>query len=262
MNQRHASFIRLVFCFFSLAFALMASPWAMAADQQPGTIILLDEPIAPYNYGETGEISRKGLTYTLYSEIFKRLGMDFEIQLVPWARVIKTVQHGRADGIPLLMESEERKAFLVFSAPILENKEVFFYRPSQLGDFQWNDFSQLKDYTIGLINGYTYGDPFLAALETYKYRVVYSQDIESNFRMLTAGRVDLTLEDKRMAGYTLAQHPQWKSQVRAAPKAASSYTWHLGISRQSPLAEHLDEINRIIAAMKKDGSLDRIIEQY
>ncbi|WP_163352123.1 ABC transporter substrate-binding protein [Desulfovibrio sp. JC010] len=220
----------------------------------------MDEPLPPYSFGELGELSRKGISYEILSEIFKEMGADFEIQLVPWGRAVKSVEHGKADGIPLLMKNSEREKFMVFSLPLIENREVFYFLKDVHPDFRWESFEDLSGKTIGLVNGYTYGDDFLVAMKQKKFKVLYSKDTEANFRKLMAGRVDFVLDNESSLRELLHANPQWREQVRGSEKAVSSCFWYLGVSRLSPLAVRIDEINRAIQKMQDNGRLAGIID--
>lgn len=219
----------------------------------------MDEPLPPYTLGQVGGLSQGGITQKLLDAIFRRLDLKYEIQLVPFARAIKSAQAGKSDGLPLLMKNEERVQFLLFTDPILENKEVFYFSTEKTPHFQWTDYTDLKGLTIGLVNGYTYGEHFLAAIKQYDLEILYAKDTTENLRRLIAGRVDLTLEDESIVKTLLADFPEWKTRIQAADKLVTSYFWYMGVSKKSPLAERIEEINRILAAMRADGSLATIL---
>ena len=239
--------------------ALFAAVPAGAEEGGSGLVVFADEPASPYVFGELGGTAQGGITVEILTEMFTRLGREFEIRLMPWARVLKTVKHGRADAVPLLMKTPEREEYLVYTDYVVENRELFYYRPDSLGDFQWRDYGDLQGFTLGLVRDYTYGESFLEALAAYRYPVVYSPDNESCFRKLLAGRVDLILQDETMANAILSEHPEWGNRLGASEKPVTTYEWYMGISRLSPLAGEVDEINRILSDMRADGSLARIL---
>ena len=106
-------------CCFSIG-----SVGARQADKDK--FIFMDEPLPPFSLGETGSISREGISYDLLSLIFEEIGADFEINLVPWGRAIKSVTHGKIDGVPLLMKNSEREQFIAFSLPLFETRELIY----------------------------------------------------------------------------------------------------------------------------------------
>ena len=259
MNNDVRFSIRSLGLLLALAVCCVSLPSAAPAQDREGPVVFLDEPVAPYCVGEMGGLATGGISYDLLSEVFGRMGLAFELKLVPWARVLKTVEHGQADGVPLLMKNEEREAFLVFTDPVAEHQEIFYYLPERLGVFHWTAFSDLKPYTVGLISGYTYDEDFLKAIDEVGFKTVHSQDMEANLRLLLAGRVDMILEDDSMIGPVLAEHPDWSAKIAKTDKPVSTYYWYMAISRLSPLAGHVDEINKILSDMRSDGSLEDIL---
>lgn len=224
------------------------------------TFIFLDEPIPPYTYGVEGDTCKKGLSKEIFDELFGRLGLRYEIRLVPWARAMDSVKHGRCDGIPLLMKNGERESFMTFTAPVVENRELLYYASGRLGHFRWNQLGDLRNYELGLVRGYTYADSLLQAIEQYGVHVTYSKDSKMNFRMLEAGRVDLIVEDETLAKSILAE-AGLAEKIVAAGRPVSSYFWHIGVSNASPLVKRLDAINRALETMRSDGSLARILDR-
>ncbi len=247
------------------ATALAVALWSLAgagpclAGEQGTKVVFADEPLPPYNLGDLGGLSQGGISHDLMAEVFGRMGLEFELQMMPWARALKSAEFGQVDGLPLLMKNAEREAYLVFTDPVVENRELFYYLPDRLGDFSWGDFSDLKGRSIGLINGYIYDEGFLQAIDEQGIRVTRSQDIEDNMRLLLAGRVDLILEDETMVGPMFAAHPDWAARIRAARKPVSSYYWYMAVSRKSWLADRVGEINQVLADMRRDGTLDAIL---
>lgn len=245
--------------FLALSLALPIAT-VSAGDEGADKVVFVDEPLAPYSLGEMGGLAQGGISYDLLAGIFGRLGMDFELRLVPWARVLKTVEHGKADGVPLLVKNAEREAYLVYTDPVVEIRDLLYYLPERLGRFQWEEYADLKGRSFALTTGYAYDEGFMSALEAFDFQVIRSRDTEANVRLLLAGRADLILEEESMMATLLAEHPEWESRISAAAKPVSSYFWYMGISRLSPLAGRVDEINQVLSDMREDGSLDVILE--
>ncbi|WP_320006210.1 transporter substrate-binding domain-containing protein [Maridesulfovibrio sp.] len=253
-------------CNFALCLSLLfVFVWccsiASADARQPGKnkFIFMDEPLPPFSIGETGSLSREGISYEMLSLIFGEIGADFEIELVPWGRAIKSVTHGKIDGVPLLMKNSEREQFLVFSVPLFEIKELIYYMPERFPDFHWESLDDLAGKTIGLIIGYTYSPDILEAINKKKFKVLYSTDTESCLVKLLAGRVDLFIENEASVQEFFKSNAEWRERIKSADHAVSRCYWHMGISKLSPLASRMDEINSAIRKMKDDGRFARIV---
>ena len=137
---------------------------------------------------------------------------------------------------------------------------MLYFRNDHFKEFNWQDFSELKPYTIGLISGYTYGEGFLAAVASQGLKIEEAVSSEVNFQKLYAGRIDLFLEDELVAKATIAKHPEWKEIFGVASKPVTTYDYYMAISRKSPALDIIPELNKVIARMKSDGTIRRILD--
>ncbi len=242
-----------------LIIAAMAAPAAPSAAQTGGAVQLVDAPFPPYIEGEYDGKPTGGIVPRILAELEARTGHELRLTLHPWKRVLKMVRLGQADGVSLLMRTAERETFLRYTTVLLESRESLYYNTARLEGFQWRTFRDLEGYRIGLVDGYTYGQPFMEALSTLDLTVEYAGDTESAFRMLAAGRVDLVLEDDAVASSLLAANPSWQDVLDRAEQPVAVYPFHMAFSRKSPAADLVPEIDRAIEAMQSDGTLKSII---
>src|SRR5271156_1880297 len=70
-------------------------PAQLAALQQSPILTLVTEDYAPAAFGRKGEID--GFDVDIAKTIFDRLGVSYQIKLVPWARAMNMLKHGEAD---------------------------------------------------------------------------------------------------------------------------------------------------------------------
>lgn len=239
-------------------FVLLPVHVAWAAATCPEKVLFVDEPYPPYILGEVGSMAEEGITIDFLRELFSRMKIDVNVQLMPWARALKTLEYGKADGVALLIPSEERGEYLAFTDKVLVNQEVICYLPQRHADFSWQNYESLEPYTIGLVRGYVYGADFMKASELLEYKIVYSSSSEKSLELLLAGRVDLIVEDETTFKGLVEKHPEWKALIACSAKPVSTYDWCMGISRKSPLVACMDAINATLAAMRADGTLDAL----
>ncbi|MNY13203.1 Bacterial extracellular solute-binding protein, family 3 [compost metagenome] len=83
-------------------------------------------------------------------------------------------------------------------------------------------------------------------------------------RMVAADRVKLTLEDEYVARYYLAREPaKVRNAVEFLPKPLSENGLHILVSLKNPRHEQIVAgFDRAIAAMKADGSYERLLKQH
>lgn len=236
-----------------MVLACQASP-VSAQDE----VLFVDELLPPFSRGEVGKPPEGGMGPHLVNELFGRMGVKAKIILVPWARALKMVRHGRADGLPFLLERDERKFYMIFTDPVLEGGDALLYNRRISPDFAWRGPVSLTGLSVGIIRGYAYDDELMRSVRTHAGRIEYSESSEANLRKLHAGRVDVCIENVHVAGAILLDNDAWRADISIWDELLTQFEWRMGISRKSPLAGRIDEINAVLADMRRDGTLDTI----
>lgn len=123
-------------------------------------------------------------------------------------------------------------------------------------------FQQLEDlagYRGGLLYGESYGaefDRFVARHQNIE-RVSSSQQ---NFGKLIRGRIDYVIQERR-TGQLFIEHLPGAQDIRVLPSALSVDYLRVAVSRQSPLSQHMDEIDAQLRRMNQAGEITRWLEQ-
>lgn len=215
----------------------------------------------PYTYEKSGNPTR-GLSLAVMTEIFSRLKIDMDLKLFPQNRCIEQMKEGTRDAMTLISKNKEREEFLDFSDPIVEAHGLIYYSTTQKTPFVWNTFSDFKDYRIGIVSGYNYGDDFNKYHEKYPLKVTEVMTIEQNFEKLIAGRIDIMLANQLEASEFIRRNQDYQGKLKAAHKPYLYYVYHIGISKKSSARKLLPKINQVIQQMKDEGILYKIIAQY
>ena len=115
----------------------------------------------PYVLSENGKTS--GIDTEIALELCKRLGIEGEVQSLPWKRALKMVEKGEADAIFAPRYNEERAAFLYYpSEPLNIEKTVILARKGS--GIKVSGLDDLKGKAVGIVRGYDYDPKF----NTYK----------------------------------------------------------------------------------------------
>lgn len=236
--------------------------WTPTRAEAQGRLVFADEPVPPFCYGEPGGFAVRGIDYEILREVFRPLGREAVIELMPWERALKSVEHGRVDGMPALMVSPERERYMVFTDPVLTGHDRLFYHSDSARKFEeFKTIEDLEGLTMAVVSGYTFSENLLEFINSGRITVLYASDVEESLCWVFAGRVDCALEDEVMARYAMNNNPKWRSVVKMVEVPLSTYTWHMGLSRKSPVADMLDDINTVIQRLGRDGTLARILER-
>ena len=227
-----------------------------------------DEDYCPAIYcGKDGQPA--GIFNEIMTEIFKRLHIPLKKAVYPWERAQKLVREGKADGI-ITAYTKERQKYMVATIPIWYIEETLIFRrdnPKACKILKVNSFEDLKNLviveTIG--SGWT-----KEKYEEYGIKkIIWVPTVDSAFNMVAKGRADVYMMyswkafsyilKKRAEGGSLAEG--YQNMVAIAPMFAK-IPFRLLIRKDSPFAKRLQDFNRVIEEMKKDGTLKRIRIKY
>ncbi|VVP27004.1 substrate-binding periplasmic protein [Pseudomonas fluorescens] len=200
-----------------------------------------------------------GLATDIVTTALARAGFASGYQQVPWARALLGVGEGRYDVLVNAWYNEDRMKLGQFSGEYLVNRIRFLKRKDT--PLEYSNLQQLHTYPIAVVRGYAYSPPFDADTAMQKVPV---HNFAMGVRMLAADRVKLTLEDEYVARYYLARESsKVRSAVEFLPKPLSENSLHILVSLKNPQhAQIVAGFDKAIAAMKADGSYDKLLRQH
>lgn len=200
-----------------------------------------------------------GVATDIVSTALSRAGYASEFEQVPWARALLGIGEGRYDVLVNAWYNDERTQLGQFSSEYMLNRVRFIKRKD--APLEYNNLKQLHEYPVAVVRGYAYSpefdnDPDLQKVPVHNFAMAV--------RMLAADRVKLTLEDEYVARYYLAREsPRVRNAVEFLPKPLSENSLHILVSLKNPQhAQIVAKFDREIAAMKADGSYDRLLRQH
>jgi len=216
------------------------------------------------NYWEpyTGEnLPAQGLASELVSTALARAGYESRIAIMPWPRALAMAYQGGADGVVAIWATQERRDKLQLSEAYYSNRMVFLHLKGAA--VATGSLDELKGLHIGVGRGYEYSDNFKSQAGLL---LEPTDSVLQNLRKLAAKRLDLVLEDRQIAQYNLglysAQLPELGT-IEVGDKAFFTLPLYFGVSRKRPdAAQLIARFNASLAAMKADGSYERIIKKH
>ena len=214
-------------------------------------------PFTPDAYGVTQE----GLSYILMKEIFSRLNIDVNLELLPQKRMLLNLKAGRKDAVTAISKNEKRAEFLLFSEAIVQKKGYIYYSKKSHPSFHWEKFEDLKGLKIGVVAGHNLGVDFDAAVVKHQLDIKTVSRSKQNFDKLIAQEIDVLLSIEPTANYFLKKKP-YKNEIGQASKQYYSKYYYIGFSKKSNAKRLIPQVNKIIQQMKSDGSLKKILSVY
>ncbi|ERI51677.1 amino acid ABC transporter substrate-binding protein [Pseudomonas sp. EGD-AK9] len=208
----------------------------LAFEARGETLRLVTEAWAPYVYQEGDQPA--GLDYEISREVLRRLGVELELQFMPWKRCLLALEQGQADGILDIFHLPEREAQMLFVDETLSEVELvlFFARKRP---YPYRRLEDLQDLVIGISPGYWYND------EAFRSSPLFSREEapthEANLGKLVRQRVDLVVNDRRAGLYLTAQ---------------------LGLQEQVDYHRKPIGHDRLYLALRRDPALQRLAAEF
>ena len=210
----------------------------------------------PYEYYEGEKIV--GIDQEIAQEVATRLGLELVIDDVEFDSIITGVQANKYDiGCAGMTVTEDRLKSVNFTTPYAKGIQAIIVKEdSPITDI---DTLVAGDYKVGVQQGTT-GDIYLSSSVedggVGEERVVRFNKGADAVLDLVNGKVDAVVIDNEPAKSFVQANTGLK--ILETPYAEEEYA--MCLNKNNP--ELLNKINEALDAMKKDGTIDKIIEKY
>ena len=191
-----------------------------------------------------------GFDVDVASEVAMRLGVKVKLVATPWSRIIQRLDSGAYDGILGSMAvTEERLKLLAFSVP-------YYYSGAQLmvrKDASFKSPTDLKGGTIGVVGGTTYEND--AKLLGASHIRLYKDACQALYE-LHKGVLDGVITDKVVGVYFMNSGP-----FDLKPLGVPLRSEKIALAFRKGDDALLKKVNKILEAMRKDGTLSSLIKK-
>ncbi|MEZ7196600.1 substrate-binding periplasmic protein [Pseudodesulfovibrio karagichevae] len=248
----------LLLALLTLLAAQLPAPPAHAADP---IVIFGNDSKPPKSWMEDG--CAKGILVDILHEIEARSGLVFDIRLMPWKRAYLSALDDRG-GIFGLSKNRQRLSLFDFSDVMYVDEMRLVVLKGR--EFAYRSVEDLKGKTLGVTRGASYGDEYDRA----KGRIfVPSEDsgAVSRLRMLLVGRIDAALIGPGRTSVRTAitrdntlMENRDQFVILDTPFVRDDN--YIGFTQSMARRETLQRINRVLRAMRRDGTIRRIEARY
>jgi len=237
---------------------LFSATLLLAAPARAETLHLVANYWEPF----TGEqLEKQGAASDLVRTAMARSGYDVDIKIEPWARALNEIDNGHVDGVVAVWRTTERADHIAFSDAYFLNHLVLVARKER--HFKFTSLADLTGLTIGVGRAYDYNNELQSADNFLKEPATTA---ELNFKKLSAGRIDLVLEDNCIAQYVQREKIDgfdFDRDLEIISPQVYDIPLYFGMSRLHPHFELvIESFNRALADMKKDGSYQAILANH
>ncbi len=223
------------------------------------------ENVSPLIYIENGQM--KGLDYDIWMELSKRLGVQADIQLLPFKRLWSYLQTGELDGTLQIYYNADRENEIIYSkTPMHWSAHYILVRKADLPKYKSGNLEDLYGKTVGKNAGFFVTKEFEEAVKAGKITVDEQASSELNLKKLAAGRIDCYVSNLHSAMWAVKQLGLQDQIVPLPQPFAEKKGTFFAISKKSKnIADKegfMAKVNDELAKMHADGTIDRLWEKY
>ncbi|MBP9706823.1 MAG: transporter substrate-binding domain-containing protein [Oligoflexales bacterium] len=230
-------------------------------------ITLRADTWCPYNCEPKD--ARPGYMIEIAKAALEPAGHKVEYETLNWARAIADSRAGKFSGIVGAAKSDAPD-FIFPETSLGTSKNCFFAKADATWSFK--DKSSLETASIGVIKDYTYGDEVddyiksnaKNAKNAKKVDVVSGDNpLELNIKKVQMGRVTSLLESEAVLKNYMYVNKLADSSFKNAGCLKDSDDLFIAFSPKHPKAKEFAKlVGDKVVAMRKDGSLKKMLEQY
>lgn len=243
MKKKILAFLLFLFPLFSLGY--------VNADTFK---IVSDTAYAPFEFKDTDQ-TYKGIDVDIINKVAEIKGWNIQMSYPGFDAAVNAVQAGQADAIMAGMtKTKERENVFTMSDTYYDTKVVIATTKSN----KITKYEELSGKTVGVKNG-TAAQRFLESIKDkygFTIKTFDTGDLMNN--SLSAGAVNAIMDDKPVIEYAINQGQDLS--INMDGEAVGSFAF--GVKKGSKYEYLVTEFNEALAQMKKDGSLNKIINKW
>ncbi|MBF0303280.1 MAG: transporter substrate-binding domain-containing protein [Desulfamplus sp.] len=212
----------------------------------------------PYS-GES--VNQKGFVSEIVETAWQRRGYTTSLNVFPIKRAVASTKDGLYMAMfPYIQEEDLKNEEFILSEPFA-GTAIVLYRQKSDKPLQYTKLEDLKDYVFGTVLGFSYTSEFDSA--TYIKKDTARTD-KLNFLKLAKGRIDIVIADKYVADSLFKNElADIANSIEQIDPPFSVRPIYVAFTKNHPdSAKMVEEFNAGLREVKRDGTLNNIMEKY
>ena len=239
---------KIVYILFVIGFTcsgLIAKDFKIGVDNWEPFIIVNDEKIT-------------GISIDYIKELTDKMGVNLVIRRIPWARSLKMLKSGQLDAVINMVKTKERSKYIVFTDPPYFKLTTRFYIKKGK-NVKIEKYEDLYNYFIGAVKNSAYFERFDKDTKLKKFEGVLESQI---LAMLVKDRFKVIVGTEPQVDFE-ASKKGFNQFIEKAPyKPGNEVLIRVGISKKSPFAKEIDNINKYAKEILESKIIDKFRDKY
>jgi len=221
------------------------------------SLVTVDFP--PY-YGRN--LPNKGWVSEVVTEALKSQGYEAEIKFMPWTDAVESTKEGDYDALLGAYRTRKRTKLYYFTAPIGQVRTGLFKRTDKKISF--SELTELKNYKIGVVEGYATSKKFDSADFLKKIPV---SNLNTGLKQVYNGILDLMADSRAVGKYHIksleTEAPGIGAQIEFIQPVLAMNKIYVAISKKATKAQKkLIHFNQGLRRIYLNGTFKRIKEKH
>jgi len=237
-----------------LALVMLFAQWTLADNKIVFNVSPTGYP--PYMFKDANG-QAQGIVYDVLNRVATKHGYEVVVVGVPKKRVVLQLRSGELDATALAKEWVKNPEDFEFSDIIVQARDVLFSLKEK--PIKFDSIEDLYGKTVGIHLGYSY--PFLA--EAFSKKYITTSVVNTETAMLGKvymERSDAAVVNELVGQWLIKNTPRWRNQFVISKREIGGFDYRIQFSKK--WKDFVVKVNKELAQMKRDGSLEAIKSKY
>ena len=242
--------------FAAIVIAVAVAVPARAGEAVSLMVAMVERP--PWRMMEDGRA--RGAEVDILRDAAARMGVELRFEACSESQCTRLLRRGEADVVAGRPWRREHEKFLVFVTPPYVTGTTSAFYTARRSAPTIVRYEYLRALRIGVARGERHFPQFDHDRELRK---TITRGVADGFRRLVAGAVGAVVAEEYQADWWLAANPKTDALVAKTPLVHREYDpLHFAFSARSPHVDLAPVLGEALAAMIRDGALERHIRAY
>ncbi|WP_351124204.1 transporter substrate-binding domain-containing protein [Shewanella sp. T24-MNA-CIBAN-0130] len=200
----------------------------------------------------------RGISHNIINHAFEQVDVEVSTIVVPYSRGLIMTERGTVDGVFNVTREQSTIDRFVFGNEPLFTVTASFFFAKEYPTIVNNKWQIPAQSTIGIVNGYEYGDEFMTLVEKLKLHVITVNSQRQLINLLLVGRIDAAIMYDLVADVYINQMGV-SHDIKAKFNNHTSEIF-VAFSKHNPQAKHLSQLlDKGLLTLQKQGKYHQLL---